>query len=178
VSGFVATSKENGMKTTDFIKMSIETSAALTLGLIDDMKDAPLTQPTSKGGNHPLWVLGHLAYSEANIVSHIIEGNENPLIEWKDMFGGGSEPVAEADRYLPWDDVRRKFDEVRAHTLSVLDGLTSADLSQPSKNCPPGREEIMGTVGGCFLVIGLHPVMHRGQVADSRLMLGRKPLFA
>ena len=63
------------MKTVDFIKRGLETSKALTLGLIDDMKDAPLTQPTVNGGNHPLWILGHLAYSEANIVNHVILGN-------------------------------------------------------------------------------------------------------
>jgi len=166
------------MKTIEFIMTALETSRNLTLALIDDMKDAPLTQPTSRGGNHPLWILGHLAYAEANVVNHIILGNENPLIEWKEMFGSDREPVAEADKYLPWDEVRQKFDEVHAKTLSVLEGLSDDDLDQPSKNCPPGREQVMGTIGGCFLVLALHPVMHRGQVADSRRVAGRKPLFA
>lgn len=166
------------MKTKDFIKAGLDASKNLTFALIDDMKDAPLTQPTSKGGNHPLWILGHIAYSEANIVSHIIGGEENPLIGWKEMFGSSREPVTEADKYLPWDEVRQKFDEVRANTLNVLEGLSDDDLDQPTKNCPPGREQMMGTVGACFLVLALHPVMHRGQVADSRRMLDRKPLFA
>jgi uncharacterized damage-inducible protein DinB len=170
--------KERVLKTIDFIKAGLEGSKNLTLGLLDDMKDSPLAQPTSKGGNHPLWILGHLAYAEANIVNHIILGNENPLIGWKEMFGGGLEPVADAEKYLPWDEVRKKFDEVREQTLSVLSGLTEDDLDQPSKNCPPGREAMMGTVGACFGVLILHPVMHRGQIADARRMLGRKPLFA
>ncbi len=165
------------MQTIDFIKMGLETSKTFTLGLIDDMKDFPLTQPTSKGGNHPLWILGHLTYAEANIVDHIILGNENPLIQWKEMFGSGSEPVAEANRYLPWDEVRQKFDEVRTKTLSVLEGMSDDDLDLPSKNCPPGREQFMGTVGGCFGLLILHPTMHRGQVADARRMADRKPLF-
>ena len=166
------------MKTKDFIRAGLDASTNLTLALIDDMKDAPMTQPTSKGGNHPLWVLGHLAYSEANIVSHIIGGDENPLIGWKEMFGGGREPVAEADKYLPWDEVREEFDKVRARTLNLLEGLSDEDLDKPTKNCPPGREQMMGTVGACFLILALHPVMHRGQVADSRRMVDRKPLFA
>ncbi len=166
------------MKTKEFIKASLDASKNLTFGLIDDMKDAPLTHPTSKGGNHPLWVLGHIAYSEADIVSHIIGGEENPLIGWKDMFAGGTEPVAEAGKYLPWDDVREEFDKVRARTLDLLEGLSDEDLDQPAKNCPPGREQMFGTVGACFLVLALHPMMHRGQVADARRMDGRKPLFA
>ncbi|MFV2068987.1 MAG: DinB family protein [Pirellulales bacterium] len=165
------------MKTIDYIRTGLETSKNFTLALIDDMKDAPLIQPTSKGGNHPLWILGHWTYAESNIVNHIILGKENPLIEWKEMFGSSHEPVAEADRYLPWDEVRQKFDEVRAQTMSVLEGLSDGGLDQPSKNCPPGRERFLGTVGGCFLMLTLHPVMHHGQVADARRMAGRKPLF-
>lgn len=166
------------MKTTDYLKMALETSKAFTLGLIDDMKDAPLTQPTVNGGNHPLWVLGHLAYSEANIVNHIILGNENPLIEWKELFGSGNEVVADADRYPSLDELMKKFEEVRTQTLSVLEGLSDDDLDQPSKNCPPGRENFLGTVGQCFMMLSLHATMHYGQVADARRALGRKPAFA
>ena len=94
------------------------------------------------------------------------------------MFGSSREPVAEADKYLPWEQVRQEFDKVRARTLDLLEGLSDDDLDQPSKNCPPGREQMMGTVGACFLILALHPAIHRGQVADSRRMAGRKPLFA
>jgi hypothetical protein len=165
------------MKTIDYIRASIETSKMLTLSLLDDMQDAPLTQPTSKGGNHPLWILGHLTYSESNIISHIIQGDENPLIGWKEMFGSGREPTTDAAQYLPWDEVRSKFDEVREKTMSFLGGLTEADLGNPSKNCPPGREQMMGTIGSCFVVVALHPTMHYGQVADARRMAGRGTLF-
>ncbi len=164
------------MKTIDYIRMSLETSKAFTFGLLDDMKDSPLTQPTATGGNHPLWILGHLTYAEANIVNHIILGNENPLIGWKEMFGSGIEPTTEASDYLPWDEVRQKFDEVRTQTMSVLNGLSEDDLDAPSKNCPPEREAFFGKVGQCFLVLTLHPMMHYGQIADSRRVLGRKPL--
>ena len=166
------------MKTTDYIRTSIETSKMFTLSLLDDMKDAPLTQPTSKGGNHPLWILGHLTYAESNIISHIIQGNENPLIGWKEMFGSGREPTTDAAQYLPWDEVRSKFDAVRENTLSFLDGLTDADLGKPSKNCPHGREQIMGTIGGCLNMVALHPTLHYGQVADARRMAGRDRLFS
>ena len=94
------------------------------------------------------------------------------------MFGGGGEPVADADHYPAWDELRQKFEEVRSHTMSVLNGLSDEDLDQPSKNCPPDRANFLGTVGKCFLVLTLHPAIHRGQVADARRAAGRKPLFA
>ncbi len=165
------------MSTIDFIRRSITTSHMLTMGLIDDMESAPLQQPTANGGNHPMWVLGHLAYSEANIIEHMIKGNENPLIDWKPIFGASSEPTTNADDYPAWADVRSKADEVRTNTLAFLDTLTDEDLDNPSKNPPPGREEFFGTIGGCLLVLTLHPAMHRGQVADARRMMKREPLL-
>lgn len=166
------------MKTTDFIRAALETSSSATLGLIADMKNAPLTQPTSKGGNHPLWILGHLAYGEANIVNQLMLDEPNPLAEWKELFGGGSQPVADLNHYPPFDDLLAKFEEVRARTLSILDGLSDADLDQPSKGCPVEYRAYFGTVGKCFVMLSLHPTMHYGQVADSRRVLGRKPLVA
>ncbi len=166
------------MQTIDFIRTGLETSRNLTLSLIDDMRDAPFTQPTAKGGNHPLWVLGHLTFVEAALVENVMLGNDNPLSEWQEFFAQSTQPSVEADRYPSWDDVRQKSDEVRARTLSVLSEFSDADLNNPSKNCPPGREQMLGTLASCLLVLTLHPAMHRGQVADARRMLGREPLFA
>ncbi len=33
--------------------------------LAENMKDAPVTLSTPKGGNRPLWFMGHLGYAEA-----------------------------------------------------------------------------------------------------------------
>ncbi len=165
------------MKTIDYIRMNLETGYSMVAGLLDDMKDAPLTQPTSQGGNHPLWILGHLAYSEANILHNIMQGNENPLADWSDMFAGGTEPVADADRYVSWDEAWQKFQDIRKESLAYLDTLTDADLDQPSKNCTPGRESFFGTIGQCFNVMALHPTMHYGQIADARRAAGRARLF-
>lgn len=165
------------MNATDFAKAALETSKTLVSGLITDMKDAPLTQPTKNGGNHPLWVLGHLAYSEANIVNDIMLGETNPLAEWKDVFGGGSTPVADASKYPPFDEVLAKFEEVRERTLTLLNGFTEEDLNKPARNCPPERQDFFGTIGQCLVILALHPAMHSGQVADARLAAGRKPLF-
>ena len=49
------------------VRASGEVSDRLTMGLIADMRDEPLRQPGSAGGNHPLWVLGHLTFVEGNI---------------------------------------------------------------------------------------------------------------
>ena len=166
------------MNALDYIRAGLNASAGLSLTLLDDMRDAPMQAPTAKGGNPPHWILGHLAYAESNVIEHIIRGNENPLIEWKGVFGAQQQPGADAQAYPAWDQVRAKFDEVRANTMAFVDGLTEADLETPTKNCPPGREQMFGTVGACLLVLTLHPMMHYGQVADARRMAGRSPIVA
>jgi uncharacterized damage-inducible protein DinB len=164
------------MKTVEFVRMALNTSARSTMALIEDMKDLPLTFPTPKGGNHPLWVLGHLAWVEGNIIQQVMLGRPNPVAHWKSLFGLGSEVAAEASRYPTLDEVKKAFDNVRAETLRVLDTLGDDDLDQPSKACPPEFKDFLGTYGQCFLVPILNTMHHRGQVADARRAVGRKPL--
>lgn len=161
------------MKTTDYIRMTLEMSAGEALALIEEMRDAPLTFPTSNGGNHPLWVLGHHTVAEAKIVQEIMLGRPNPLAHWLGMFGPGTKAVADATRYPPLDEVMARFREVRANTLQALASLNDADLDQPSKNCPPEYQPFVGTVGQCFRQVGAHLTYHAGQVADAHRMAGR-----
>jgi uncharacterized damage-inducible protein DinB len=164
------------MKAIDIVRRAYEIGAAATLGLIDDMRDAQLTQPTPCGGNHPLWVLGHLTYVEGNIPRTIF-GEPNPVEHWAPLFAAGTEPKADASAYPSFDEVRRKFDELRAKNLKILEQLGEAGLDRPTISPPRGLEKLLPTVGDTFMVIGMHHMSHRGQVADARRALGRKPVF-
>ena len=166
------------MKAVDLLRSQIELSKHVTAGLLADMQDDPLAFPTPNGGNHPTWVAGHLAYAESNLIHHILEDRENPLIQWKELFGAGSEPSDDAQKYPPLSDLLTKWDEVRQHTLQYLDSITDEDLNQSSANPPAGREEFFGTVGKVLTMVAMHPLMHRGQVADSRRAVSRERLMA
>ncbi len=161
------------MKTTDYIRMSLEMSSGEALALIDKMRDIPLTFPTSKGGNHPLWILGHQSVSEAKIIDVIMLGGQNPLAHWWTLFGPGTEAAGNADAYPSYEEVLKQFQEVRLHTLTVLNNLTEADLDQPSKNCPPEYQAFFGTFAQGFCYVTAHFWYHAGQVADAHRMAGR-----
>ena len=165
------------MQSKDLLKTNLEMTTGIIQPLIEDMKDAPLTFPTSKGGNHPLWVLGHLAYSEGGILQEMMLGESNPLAQWKEIFAAGSVPVSEADKYPPFDEVMAKFQEVHQANMALLDSLSEAELDTPSKGCPPGYEGFFGTYRQCFQMVANHLLMHCGQVADARRAAGRKPLM-
>jgi hypothetical protein len=164
------------MNAVDFVRLSLEQSKMWVMGLITDMKDAPTTSPTPNGGNHPLWVLGHLAYSEAELRDQFILGKPNPLPEWKELFGQGSTPVQNAAQYPPFDELLAKFEEVRADTLKLLDTCTDEDLDKPS-NAPEEAKDFFPTVGHCLSAIPTHFVFHGGQVADARRAAGRDVLM-
>ena len=164
------------MQTIDFIKMSLEMSGSWILALAKDMQDAPLTMPTSAGGNHPMWCVGHLAYSEANLVNVLIKGEEHPFPEWEGLFKQGGEVYTESSKYPAYEDVISKLEEVRASTLALLDTLTDDDLDKPS-HAEEEMKDFFGTVGACLAVIVIHYSFHGGQIADARRALGRAPLM-
>jgi hypothetical protein len=161
------------MQSKELLKMTLEMSRGMTLQLIEDMKDAPVTFPTAKGGCHPLWVLGNVTLAEAMFVREWIVGESNPVAGWNDIFGGGTEPVADAAKYPPFTEVMAKSDEMHKGTMALLDSFSEEDLDKPSK-APAQRRAYFGTVRQCFLMTALHWMMHRGQVADARRAAGRK----
>ena len=165
------------MNTIDFIKMALESGKGWTLGLIGDMQDAPLTQPTANGGNHPLWVLGHVVHSESTLLDVFILGQPNRFPEYEGVFSMGSTPSTDASQYPSMDELMGKFEEIRAASLAHLDSLTEADLDKPS-NAPEDFKDFFGTIGSCFAAMITHMPFHAGQVADARRAAGRPPLMA
>jgi len=166
------------MQSKNLLKMNLETCKFMLLPMIEDMKDAPLTFPTAKGGNHPLWVLGHLAYSEGKLLREMMLGESNPLAKWAGIFSDGTEPVGDANKYPPLDEVMSKCLEIHQATVALLDSMSEDDLDTASKNCPPEYEGFFGTYRQCFQQVASHWHMHQGQVADARRAAGRKPLMA
>ena len=164
------------MKATDYIKMSLENGKGWTLGLINDMKDAPLTQPTPNGGNHPLWVLGHIVPAESDLLDGFILGKPNRFPELE-VCSMGNDPSNNADDYPSMDELLGKFEEIRAASLAHLETLGDDDLDQKS-HAPEEFGATFGSVGACYAAMATHMAFHTGQVADARRAAGRPPLMA
>lgn len=165
------------MKATDYIKLSLESSQGWAIGLLADMESSPLTQPTPNGGNHPLWVLGHMTFSESALLDQFILGKPNRFEEWREIFGMGSQPSTDASQYPPFQDVMAKFQAMREETFAYLDTLSDDDLDQPS-HAPEEFGPMFGTVAGVFTAMSNHVMFHAGQVSDARRTAGRDVLMA
>jgi len=77
----------------------------------------------------------------------------------------------------PFEEVLRTYLDLHARNLQILERLGEAGLAQRTKSPPRGLESMLGTAGDTFLLTALHRMSHRGQLADARRALGRKPIF-
>ena len=131
---------------------------------------------TPRGGLHTLWILGHLAYIESQVIQSFMLGRPNPLARWSDLFDGSEVPDDE-NLFPPFREVLKKCRDVRVETISLLDSFTEEDLDGRSKNAPDGAEELFGTYRRCFQYASDHWLMHRGQLADARQMAGMERMW-
>jgi hypothetical protein len=164
------------MNAIDYIKMSLKNGKGWAMGLISDMKDSPMTQPTPNGGNHPLWVLGHIVRAESDLLDGFILGQPNRFPELE-CFSMGQTPSTNASDYPSMDELCGKFETIRAATLAHLDTLSDSDLDN-SSHAPEEFGAMFATVGACFAAMATHMSFHSGQVADARRTAERGPLMA
>jgi hypothetical protein len=166
------------MTATEFVTAALTGGKAWMTGLLADLEEGDLVAaPTARGGNHPLWVIGHLTVSEASIVTGMIKGEEPNVPDgWGTLFGMGSQPVSDASKYPAKAKLLEAFEKVRAETLELLARLADTDLDKPAAN--PPNQELFGTVGRCLATLVTHQTFHVGQIADARRALGRNPAFA
>lgn len=159
------------MNSIDLIRRNLVQSENIVLSRIEDMQEHSFVFPTTHGGCHTLWVLGHIAYIEALVVQEFMLAEPNPLSEWKELFDG-DDVVLDATRYPSFEVVLAKCREMRQSTVQLLDSFAENDLDNASQACPKGVEDLFGTYRHCFQYVSDHWYMHRGQLADARCAAG------
>jgi len=160
------------MHTKEAIQFALTLSDKAVMSLIDKTTDTPTQFPTSNGGCHPLWVLGHLTFVESFLPA-VLFGEPSLVAGWQKFFGEGSEPVDDANAYPSFAEIRKRYQELRARNLEILASLTDADLDKPTVAPPPGREHEFSTFGRSFLTIALHQALHRSHLSDALRSAGR-----
>ncbi|MCA9277609.1 MAG: DinB family protein [Phycisphaeraceae bacterium] len=165
------------MSTVQFIRDSMEASRRYTMHLLSDLRDTPLVQPTVNGGNHALWIVGHLATVEGMAIQGFMLNKPNPMAAHEHLFRMGSTPSTDPTMYPGFDQLVKMYDDIRTQTYALLDTLTDADLAKTAPGCPEQFANWFGTYEKCLRSQVLHPLMHSGQAADIRLALGKERLM-
>lgn len=143
-------------------------SAKAEAAKVDESKR--LTQAT-EGKAHPLWIIGHLAWSVDVIVNGILLGQKPQLPrEWGKLFGpsifGGDPVTPDAGKYPDWDALLTAYQETTDRAIEAVSGLADADLPGPVKGNPPGAvKEMFRTLETSLAGLIAHDAHHRGQMA-------------
>src|SRR5687767_10775158 len=97
--------------------------------------------PGRGGGNHAMWIAGHLAVVEGRL-QQMLHGTPNPVHQWKPLFDWGSEPLDDLAAYPPFEDVLQMFRQLREQTHAFLD-----EVGYPNFAC-----RAIGHMGGLTVV--------------------------
>ena len=162
------------MRAIDAIRIALKFSD-MGMKHLGEMSDAPLLRPGPWGGNHAMWIAGHLTVVEGRL-QKMLRGTPNPVERWKPLFDWGSEPVDDPAAYPPFEEVLRKFKELREQTHRFLDEVGEERLDQPTKCQPPGFGGFE-TVGSAILIVACHACGHLGGLTVVRAAAGKQRLF-
>lgn len=136
---------------------------------LTDIPESAMTRQGTPHDNHPLWVLGHLASTDAWIGGLL--GIPGMTMPDRKLFGQGSRPVSDSKAYPACVEVKRVFDGNRAALLEWLEGATNAALETPLKEKTGGftTDPI-----DAMHKIAWHEGWHFGQITSVRKALNLK----
>ena len=146
----------------------------ISLKGVNDWPQDKLTFQTGPEDNHVLWVMGHLASTDAWAGSVLkIPGTEVPEAYQK-LFGMGSKPQADQAAYPSLAEIRGYFDGCRSAIRNWLETADEKALATPLKEATGG---FANDATDMLMKLCWHEGWHMGQAATIRRALGLPGVF-
>jgi len=157
----------------DRIKFARQYTSRFLQGLSDDQWFWCPSELTT----HIAWQVGHLAVAQYNLCLRRIRGRtaaDESLISDRfiDAFKLGSTPDPAPANNPPLAEIRRVFDAVHQQALTELAPRSDAELDVPVETPHPAFNTKLAAVEYC----PQHELVHAGQIALLRRLLGKPPL--
>jgi hypothetical protein len=126
---------------------------------------------------HVAWQIGHIAVSQYSLCLRRVRGRtaeDKALISdaFIDAFKMSSKPITGAKNNPPLEEIQRVFDAVHHQALTELPLVDDAELDNPT-DPPHGRFK---TKLGAIDFSSQHELVHAGQIAMLRRLMGKPPL--
>ena len=147
---------------------TVNLAGHLTGMLTKDLPDEHWLAATHEGGNHILWSIGHIATSNAQLATTVGAASIVPD-GYKELFGMGSEPVADRDTYPAPSEVLGFADKARAALLDAWANASPEALAKPTEGMLAGAYP---TAAHMIHFAGMHEMTHHGQIMQIRRKLG------
>jgi hypothetical protein len=159
------------MNTHEAIISNLHSSRYIMTRYLQDLSDADLLVRPHPDAHHSAWQLGHLILSEC----HMVRG-----VSPQYAFDLPTECIAKHDKaaasrsqladFYTKDTYLSLMEQVREATFSAVKHFSQDDLSLPG---PEAMRSYAPKVGSVFLAIANHEMMHSGQLAVVRRVLGK-----
>lgn len=163
------------MNAKDAIRWIMDMGHNVLTRYVSDMNDADLMIRPSKGSNHLAWQLGHLISSEYQLVNGVCPGISPELPSgFKERHAKDATSVDDPSKFLTKQEYLDLFAKQRQATKAALEQVPDADLDKPG---PESVKRMCKTVGAVFCLAAEHPMMHAGQFAIVRRILGKPVLI-
>jgi len=158
---------ENGLAALGFARQ-------VTLGLLEDIPEDKLFHQITPGGNHAVWVVGHLTVTDDDTLAKLA-GREAKCPEaWRSLFGMGSKPTGNPGDCPSISDLRQHLDLRREELVEWFKSLDEAKLAS---SLPEELGTIAKTYGASMSTLAVHEGLHAGQLTMIRKSLGSGPKF-
>jgi hypothetical protein len=130
------------------------------------------------GVSHLGWQIGHIAMAEYRLCLERLRPRtraDEALIsdDFLKRFSRETTPIADPNVYPSAAEIRSVYDRVHARILEELPDYSDAELDLP----PLKPHPLFATRYAGLRYAPLHEMIHCGQIAMIRRMLGQKPLW-
>jgi len=125
------------------------------------------------GGNHAAWIAGHLALTYAWVLDRYA-GDGGLDASYKELFGGGTEPKADASAYPPYDEIVASMKDRRQ---AFTDWFNALPEDKAAEELDEEARMFGQTFAGMVGAIGVHDNYHVGQLSLVRKHLGMGRIF-
>ncbi|HED53575.1 MAG TPA: DinB family protein [Phycisphaerales bacterium] len=148
-------------------------SRGFLMSLLEATPDEAFFKVPCSGGNHPAWIVGHLALTDAFFLADLSGQALGVPESWNELFGMKTESVEDASKYPSRQELTERLVSTREAMIGWLKSLSDeqllkpieGDLSQFAKN----PAVLMGT-------LAWHEGLHTGQIGVVRRMVGLPPI--
>jgi uncharacterized damage-inducible protein DinB len=152
-------------------------SRLFTQQFLKDLTDAEWYWSPPQFTTHIAWQVGHITVAEYSLCLRRVRGRtaaDESLISdtFIEAFKMGSKPAAESEKNPPLDEILRVFEAVHQQSVDELSVRREAELDEPLAEPHPRFKTKLSAVE----FSALHEMVHAGQIAMLRRLMGKPPL--
>jgi len=157
----------------DVLIHSLSGSQGLLNRLFEDLQPAEYLHRTCAGANCAAWVLGHLILTERSALGRVGVADLPPLPEGFEKRFGRDADATKATEFGDVTVLLPLFNKQRQLLIEKVKGMSADELTKPVEPPHPMFSHVWSLVN----LMGLHVMLHNGQISSIRRSLGRPPVI-